>query len=269
MSSESPNPMHDNGDDLLRKRMMEVALLPKEHPLRAAVDRDLVSQGKKAAPLWHEIAQEDQQLQEALAGVDVPATLQSRVLSLPDVQRHSPHRTERARWLSPWVLASAAAAMLLVVIGLWAALANRASPQAAQSLVPVVLALDQLPRQAEVTTPNWIEVQKALASKVPFTLATPAMNRPLTLVSGGTNLADGKFPVVHTVWTDGFFIYDLFQFQAADMGIRGPIARTVLCPMFLEGHGMHNCRMVLWSESGHDFALLVDPGDKPTPPLPT
>jgi hypothetical protein len=269
MSDDLNQPRPTDADATLRQRMAEVACLPTGHPLRAPVEKEVAERGGEWPLLWQTLQGDDDAFRSALADVPVPPSLTERLLAIPD-EAASPMRIAPSEPAPRWNLfvPFSLAAAVLLTIGLWVGVFRPSAIPHELAVKQIAMSIDDVEIAPTVTTSNWSDVEGKLSSAVPFPVKTPTLRRPMQLVSAGAGMIAGRMPVVRSTWTDGGLTYDLFQFRAGDFGLTKPITRTELCPMLIAGRGAHNCRIVLWTEEGRDYALVVDPGDKPTPELP-
>jgi anti-sigma factor RsiW len=178
--------------------------------------------------------------------VRVPAQLEAELLTIPD---SVPYR----RWAgSERLLRQVAAAAFLVALTAVAVvwLHRPSETDAAIHRVALLTMSEHFDRtELTVKTTDPRELERSLASVLPFPVVLPELGEGLELV-GGRRCSLGSHAVAYSLWRSSDEVYSLYQFIPAEFGLTGAIERTTV-----PGSGA-SCQVVVWTEGGWGFALV-------------
>ena len=238
-----------------RRDMGEASILPPDDPRRAEMQTEVARLGPWAEREWLALLAEGERWRLELGRVDVPDSLEDRLLRIPDecAARHA----RRSRVLRRVV---GVAAAFLVAVAAWAVLAPRTGTDALQSLATLALNdhLDAHP--VEVATADPAALAEGLRERVPFAVRLPRMPDDLRL-AGGRRCTLGSHAVAFTSWGGARGRVTLLQLRRVEFDLPADLAPTIVTPNAAAARA-RPLDVLLWTEGEFGYVVVADdPGE--------
>ncbi len=238
----------------LQQEMGEAAALPPDDPRRRDLESRLANDQTSADQEWRDLLLENECFRDNLSRVEVPDDLESRLLTVAS-------KPSGPRMTAPWGWAFAAAAVMLLLLGMQ--LAHRYTNGTRMRTVALLAINNHLnhleDHGVQAQTYEKRELEVALTGQVGFQVKVPDMRDGLQL-TGGRRCKLGTHAVAFTLWHDDAGEYSLFQFQPDRFGLP-----TTIEPMLVHttqpAGADHTCGAWLWTEGSYGYVLTGDPGN--------
>ena len=253
------NRSHQDDENLhdaksLQQEMGEAAALPPDDPRRRDLERRLADDQKSADQEWRDLLLENECFRDNLSAVQVPDDLESRLLTVAS-------KPSRSRMTAKWSWAIAAAAVVLLVLGMQ--LARRYTTDTRMRTVALLAINNHLnhleDHGVQAQTHERRELEVALTRQVGFQVKLPDLHDGLEL-TGGRRCKLGTHAVAFTLWRDDVGKYSLFQFQPERFGLRTTIKPTLVRTTQPAGAD-HTSGAWLWTDGPYGYVLTGDPGN--------
>lgn len=196
--------MSDGNNQPLDPHLIAAAMLSANNPVRMQVDRQLAIGSPQLREQWRQLAEENDRFREALWEVDAPASLEDRLLKIPN---SAPRLFSLGNYRQ---LTKIAAVLVLAVSVVW----GFRFWQARHAMQTVSqLALDQHLNQPQlqIQSSDPETIKTALQTYVPFKVDIYKPTADLRLVGAAVCHWDAH-PVIFTRWEKDGRVYSLFQF---------------------------------------------------------
>lgn len=232
-----------------RRELGETSILPPDDPRRIDMQSEIARLGPWAEREWLALLSEGERWRIELSRVEVPATLEDRLLRIPDDCAARDARRSRVLRLFAGI-----AAALLVTVAAWTFLPGRSD--ALQSLATLALNdhLDVHP--VEVATADPVALAAGLRERVPFDVALPRMPDDLRL-AGGRRCTLGSHAVAFTSWGGARGRVTLLQLRRADFDLPADLAPTIVTPSAAAAKA-RPLDVLLWTRGEFGYVVVAD-----------
>jgi len=245
--------MNDTPQEALRRRMAEAAALPAHDEHRLAVAREVLEAGDWAEAEWLELIREDERLRLELLRVPPPTGMIERLRQIP---REAP--PVGIHWLRR---AGSAAAALLLGIGLWLAVQQRAQNPSLDGRFQQLglLAINHhnhhTPLGPSIRGSDRFRLAAVLDRRLHYDIDLPDLGGDFELL-GVSVCKLGAHPVACTQWRKGDRTYTLLQLCQRDFELPERFAKQRV--KHITAGQLQQA--VFWTEKGCAYSLIADAG---------